>query len=92
MSDSSKKFDFQGVLNNIKSMISLESSTPNPDPDDVIGMKITELSVLVQQLTKTHEEQAKELGKVNRLLNDLFKNLEALRNLAENKKEEEVES
>ena len=88
MSDSSKKFDFQGVLNNIKSMISLESNTPSPDPSDVIGMKITELSILAQQLTKAHEEQAKELGKVNRLLNDLFKSLETLRNLASNKKEE----
>lgn len=62
MSNSGKKFDFQGVLNNIKSMISPESNTPSPDPSDAIGMKIAELSVLAQQLTKSHEEQAKELA------------------------------
>ncbi|AAO90058.1 hypothetical protein [Coxiella burnetii] len=88
MSNSGKKFDFQGVLNNIKSMISPESNTPSPDPSDAIGMKIAELSVLAQQLTKSHEEQAKELANVNRLLNDLFKDLEAFRNPPENKTEE----
>ncbi|ABS78188.1 hypothetical protein [Coxiella burnetii] len=91
MSNSGKKFDFQGVLNNIKSMISPESNTPSPDPSDAIGMKIAELSVLAQQLTKSHEEQAKELANVNRLLNDLFKDLEAFRNPPENKTEEKQE-
>ncbi|AML49557.1 hypothetical protein AYM02_09725 [Coxiella burnetii] len=91
MSNSGKKFDFQGVLNNIKSMISPESNTPSPDPSDAIGMKIAELSVLAQQLTKSHEEQAKELANVNRLLNDLFKDLEAFSNPPENKTEEKQE-
>ncbi|MBW5802911.1 hypothetical protein FIV31_06035 [Coxiella endosymbiont of Ornithodoros amblus] len=91
MSNSGKKFDFQGVLDNIKSMISPESNTPSPDPSDAIGMKIAELSVIAQQLTKSHEEQAKELSNVNRLLSDLFKDLEAFRNPPENKKTEKQE-
>ena len=88
----SKKFDFQSILNNIKSMISLEGATPNPNPDDAIGMKIAELSVLTQRLIKAHEKQAKELTKMNLLLNDLFKDIETLRNLPESEKEVQIEA
>ena len=80
MTNSGKKFDLQGILNNIKSMISPESNTPNVNPDDEIGVKVAGLSVLIQQLAKTYAEQSKEFTKVNRLLNELFKDIEALRN------------
>ena len=91
MNNSGKKFDLQGILNNIKSMINPESNTPNPDPSDIIGMKIAELSILAQQLAKAHERHAKELTKVNRLLNQLFKDLEALCNPPEHKEEKPEE-
>ncbi|QTS84095.1 hypothetical protein [Coxiella endosymbiont of Amblyomma nuttalli] len=80
MSTLGKKFDFQNILNNIKSMISPEEMIPNPNPDDAIGIKIAELSVLTQQLTKVHEEQVKELTKMNRLLSELMRDVETLRN------------
>ncbi|WP_304985363.1 hypothetical protein [Coxiella-like endosymbiont] len=92
MTNSSKKFDLQGILNNIKSMISLEGSTPDVNPDDVIGMKIAKLSLLTQQLAKTHAEQAKEFTRINRLLNDLFKDIEALRNSPATESPESSES
>lgn len=74
------KFDLQSILNNIKSMINPESSTPDvKSSNDAIGMKVVELSLLVQQLAKKCTEQAKEFNKVNELLNDLFKDIEVLR-------------
>ncbi|AKQ33559.1 hypothetical protein [Candidatus Coxiella mudrowiae] len=92
MTNSSKKFDLQGILNNIKSMISPEGSTPDVNPDDAISIKISELSLLTQQLAKTHAEQAKEFTRINRLLNDLFKDIEALRNPLETELPESSES
>lgn len=80
MTNSSKKFDLQGILSNIKSMISPEGNTPNVNPDDAIGMKVAGLSVLIRQLAKTYAKQSKEFTKVNRLLNELFKDIEAFRN------------
>ncbi len=80
MSEMKKKFDLNEIINNVKSMISPDSTVPNVSPDDAIGMKIAELSTMVQQLSNAHAEQAKELAKVNKLLNGLFKDIEALRN------------
>lgn len=42
MTNSSKKFDLQGILNNIKSIISLESYSPDVNSDNVISTKIVE--------------------------------------------------
>lgn len=74
-----KKFDLQGIINSIKSVINPEGNTPNANPDDAIGMKIVELSTLVQQLTNAQAEHVKELANVNKLLNELFQDIEALR-------------
>lgn len=63
-------------------------ATPNRDSDDPIGVKIAELSVLTQRLKKAHEEQEKELIKMNRLLNGLFEDIETLRNPLESEKGE----
>lgn len=61
-------------------MINPEGNTPQPDADDAIGTKIAQLSTMVQQLANAHAEQAKELHKVNKILNGLFKDIETLRN------------
>lgn len=79
MVDPLKKFDIQGIITGIKSMISPEANTPQVNPDDAIGVKIAELSTLVQQLASAQAEQVKELTQVNKLLNSLFNDIEALR-------------
>lgn len=79
MADALKKFDIQGIISSIKSIITPEGNTPNVSPDDAIGMKIAELSTLVQQLATAQAEQVKELTQVNKLLNGLFNDIEALR-------------
>ena len=88
MSVSNKKFDFQCILNNIKSMVRPEGVILNQNSDDAVGTKIAELSVMTQRLKKAHEEQEKELIKMNRLLNGSFKDIETLRNPPEFEKEE----
>ena len=79
MADALKKFDIQGIITSIKSMISPEGNTPSVNPDDAIGMKIVELSTCVQELANAQAEHVKELTRVNKLLNELFKDIEALR-------------
>ena len=80
MSDISKKFDFSGLLDNVKTMINPTANTPNPSLDDAIGIKLAEISALAQQLGNAHAEQTRELGKLNKLLNGLYKDIETLRN------------
>lgn len=80
MSDITKKFDLQGIIGNVKSIISPAGNTPSPNPDDALGLKIAELSTLVQQLATDQAEQSKALTKVNKLLNGVFQDVEALRN------------
>ena len=88
MSDAINKFDVTGIINNIKSMINPEGNTPKPSPDDAIGIKIAELSLAVQELATAHVEQAKEFNKINKLLNELFKDIEVLRNPEQEKSQE----
>lgn len=88
MSDAINKFDVNGIINSIKSMINPEGNTPQPDADDAIGIKIAQLSTMVQQLANAHAKQAKELHKVNKTLNELFKDIETLRNPPKEKTQE----
>jgi hypothetical protein len=74
-----EKFDINNIMDNIKSMISPEGETPTVDPDDAIGVKITQVSVIAQELTKEQTESAKKLATMNALLNELYKDIEALR-------------
>ncbi|OGT55068.1 MAG: hypothetical protein A3F17_08220 [Gammaproteobacteria bacterium RIFCSPHIGHO2_12_FULL_41_15] len=79
MNDKSSKFDFNALIGNIKAMINPTGSTPDPSPEDSIGLKIAELSVMVQELQQAYEEQGKQLNKINRLLNEVFQHLQDLR-------------
>ncbi len=76
MSTDNSKFDLQGLIGNFKTMINPTANTPDPNPGDVVGIMIAELSIMVQQLQAAHVEQGKQLGKINRMFNDLYKHLE----------------
>ncbi len=81
LSDISKKFDINNIVSSIKSLLNPESATPEVDPDDAIGVKIAQLSLMMQQLAKSQAQQAKDFTAVNQLLNELYKDIETLRNL-----------
>lgn len=91
MVDFTKKMNLQGVLDNIKSLVNPAGETPSPSPDDAVGNKVAELSVLIQELAATNAEQAKKLAKVNRLFNALYKDIELLRQPTEEVSEGEKE-
>lgn len=78
-SDLTKKFDLNNIVGSIKSLINPTSGTPEVDPNDAIGLKIAQISVIAQQLSKVSEEQSKEFSKLNQILNGLYGDIERLR-------------
>lgn len=78
-SELTKKFDLNSIVGGIKSLLNPEE-TPQVDPSDAIGTKIAQLSLMAQQMAKQHEQLAKDFSSANHLLNELYKDLEALRN------------
>ncbi|GEM_PF-2993175 len=82
LSEFTKKFDLNSIVGGIKSLLSSESESevPQVDPSDAIGAKIAQLSLMTQQMAKTHEQLAKDFSMASHLLNELYKDLEALRN------------
>lgn len=77
------KFDFQSIVNSVKSIINPEGTTPNVVEGDPIGAKIVEISNLLQTTAQAQAQSAKDLSKINGLLNSLYKDLEAIRKLGE---------
>ena len=78
------KIDLDKILDGIKSMINPENEGRKPptkkiDPNDALGMKITELSALLQEINKTHIKLSKDFLKVSDLLSELFRDIEAVR-------------
>lgn len=85
LSELAKKLDISGIMGGLKSLLNQESEVPSVDPSDAIGTKIAQLSLMMQQMAKVHEEQAKEFAAAGHLLNELYKDLEALRHPPEMK-------
>jgi hypothetical protein len=73
------KFDLQGIINSVKSIVSPETITPNVPEGDPIGTKILAINALIQNVSHAHTQSAKDLGKINILLNELYQDLEATR-------------
>ncbi len=75
----SKKLNIQGLIDNVKSMINPEGNTPKPAAGDEMGEKMANISMSLQDCIKALSEQAKSLNTINQGINDLFKDLEAIR-------------
>lgn len=80
LSELTKKFDLNSLVGGIKSLLNPESEVPQVDPSDAIGAKIAQLSLMMDQMSKIQKQQSRELANASQLLNDLYKDLEALRN------------
>jgi hypothetical protein len=85
------KFDFQSIVNSVKSIISSDSGTPKVPEGDLIGSKMVTISTLLQEATKHQEQAARDLTQVNNLINELYKDLELFRKLQEELKKQEAE-
>ncbi len=79
LSELTKKFDLNSIVGGIKSLLNPESEIPTVDPSDAIGTKIAQLSLMMEQMSKIQAQQAKDFAIASHLLNDLYKDLEALR-------------
>ncbi len=75
------KFDLQGIVNSIKTIINPEGGAPNVTEGDPIGAKIVQISTLLQTTANAQAQAGKDLTKINTLLNDLYQDLEAFRKL-----------
>jgi hypothetical protein len=89
LSELTKKFDLNSIVGGIKSLLNQAADVPIPqvDPSDAIGTKLAQLSLMTQQMAKTHEQLAKDLVAASQLFNELYKDLEALRRPPEIKTE-----
>lgn len=88
-----KKFDFQDIVNNVKSMISPSGATPQPaDPEDTLGLKMAEMSILLQEMGQVQAEQAKKYAKVNGLLNEVLELVRSQTGVAPKTAEEVAEA
>lgn len=79
LSELAKKFDLNSIVGGIKSLLAQEAEIPQVDPSDSIGTKIAQLGLMTQQMAKTHEQLAKDFSTATHLLNELYKDLEAVR-------------
>lgn len=82
-SDLAKKIDLGGIVSNLKSLVNPEGKTPDVDPDDALGVKIASLSMKVQEASKKQKELSKELDDINHLLNGVFSDVQALRDVSD---------
>ncbi len=81
LSDLSKKFDLGGIVKNVKTMINPMSQTPDVDIDDPLGVKMAQISMMIQKCATLHGEQKKMLEQTNTMVNELYTLLESIRNL-----------
>lgn len=73
------KFDFNSILDNLKSMINPAAGTPDVDPDDDLGVKIAQASVLLKEMVQHEHEHVKNMNQLNELLNAIYLDVDALR-------------
>lgn len=74
-----KKFDIQGVVDSVKSIINPEVPIPPGMENDPIVAKLTMLKAETQNLSNILEQQQQEISKINTLIASMFKDLETLR-------------
>jgi hypothetical protein len=75
------KFDFQNIVNSVKSIINPESSILKGAESDPIGAKILNINTLLKDVANAHAKSAKDLAQINHLLNELYRDLESFRKL-----------
>lgn len=70
------KFDLQGIINSVKTMINPEIKVPE---GDFIGEKVLKITELLKSASQANTQAADDLNKVKDLLSMLYSELEAFR-------------
>ena len=79
LKDLANKFNLSKIMNNIAEVVDSGSKISNVDPSDAIGKKIADIDALVKAMHHTQKEHANNLAKVDQLLEDLYADLQRLR-------------
>jgi hypothetical protein len=74
-----EKFDLQGIMDSVKSIITPGSAVPESIKDDPLVPKIAEISALLQHVMSVQAQQTEDLSKLNALINSLYRDLEAVK-------------
>ncbi len=78
-----KKLDIQGIVDSVKSVINPAGAPiANPPSDDELAIKFAQLHGSLQNLASVHTQQAKEIAELNTGVNDLYKDMLALKKAA----------
>jgi len=89
LSERKNKFDFDKILNSIKSMLGAEGSSIQVDVNDDLGNKIVQIKQLTRELSQSHLRLSKDFVKIDHLLAEVFKDIEDLRGQRQQEKEGE---
>jgi len=79
LKDLANKFNLSKIMNNIAEVVDSGLKISDVDPSDAIGKKIADIDALVKAMHQTQKEHANNLAKVDQLLEDLFADLQRLR-------------
>lgn len=77
-----KNLNIQGVVDNVKSIVSPDGGLPIPDSDDELGNMLVELSVLAKEAEGEAELLSKKLLRISQIHIQLFREVEAMRGVA----------
>jgi len=78
LSKLANKIDIQGLMDNVKSMITPESQMPKPPEGDELAEKAALLISSIQEVANNHTEQTKLIQQLSKDINALYKSIEAL--------------
>lgn len=74
------KFDIQGIVKNVKSMISPGVEIPETAKGDPIMYKLSEITKELKILAELHVKQADELAKLDGMVGSLYQDITTLKN------------
>lgn len=67
----SSKFDFQKIINDVKSIIS-PAPIPEANKDDPVGYHLSEMNKMLKELAEYHTKQADIMSKISATLGALY--------------------
>lgn len=79
ITDLTKKVDLNSLVKGVTSMINPTGATPDADDNDALGVKLAQVSTLVQSVANIQAEQTKAFAKINKLVNELYADIEVVR-------------
>ncbi|QLH43510.1 MAG: hypothetical protein HWD59_12915 [Coxiellaceae bacterium] len=71
------KFDLQGIVDSVKSVINPGSAIPANLEGDPVAAKLALVSQALDQLSQVHAQQEQQIAKITALINSIYQDLSA---------------